>query len=233
VLTEAVLEAMPVGVAVVDAARRLVLFNGAYHDSLDMPPNSFYRGMSVADGLRVAAYHGVYGPGDPEAQIAAFLRTDRTRPGRLRRRAHNGRSFDVLQAPLPDGGYVVCAVETTALVAARAGAEKALGRVMATLAALRTGLAAFGPDGALLFGNLSFADLLGLTPSQPPQGVQFGAFLDLLATREEFLGLDGESFIAAQRQMDRSRSSTMRRLRATVARSSISSPTRCPMAAGP
>jgi len=67
---------MPVGVAVVDADRRLVLFNAAYHDSLDMPPNSFYRGMRVADALRIAAYRGVYGPGDPEAQIAAFLKTN-------------------------------------------------------------------------------------------------------------------------------------------------------------
>ncbi len=212
-LTEAVLQAMPVGVAVVDVAQRLTLLNAAYHDSLDMPPNSFYRGMPVADVLRIAAHRGVYGPGDPEAQVAAFLKADRTRPGRLRRRSHNGRSFDVLQAPLPDGGYVVCAIETTALVAERAGAEKALGRFMATLATLGTGLAAFGPDGALLFGNPSFAELLGLTPDQPPQGIQFAALLDLLATREEFFGLDGESFIAAQRQSNRSRPSTMRRMR--------------------
>jgi signal transduction histidine kinase len=214
-LTEAVLEAMPVGVAVVDSDQRLVLFNAAYHASLGLPPNSFRRGMPVAEALRISAYRGVYGPGDPEAQVAAFLSTDRRRPGRLRRRAYDGRSFDVLQAPLPDGGYVVCAVETTALVAAQAEAEKGLGRVAAALATLRTGIAAFGAGGVLLFANPGFAELLGLTPDQSAPGMPFPALLDTLAGREEYAGMDGEAFIASQRRLDRSRPSNMRRIRAS------------------
>jgi signal transduction histidine kinase len=214
-LTEAVLEAMPIGVAVVDADERLVLFNAAYYASLDLPPNSFPPGTPVADALRVSAYRGVYGPGDPEAQVNAFLKTDRTRPGRLRRRTYNGRSFDVLQAPLPDGGYVVCAFETTALVVARAEAEGALARVNSALATLRTGLAAFGPAGSLLFANPRFGELIGLASDRPPDSMAFSALLDQLATREEFDGFDGAAFIAAQRAADRSRPFGVRRVRAT------------------
>lgn len=212
-LTEAVLEAMPIGVAVVDADKRLVLFNPAYHESLDMPPNSFHRGMSVEDALRVSAYRGIYGPGDPEAQVAAILKTDRTRPGRLRRRSHNGRSFDVLQAPLPHGGYVVCSVETTALIAARTEAETALGRVNSALATLRTGIAAFGPGGVLLFTNRSFGELFGLIADQPSAGTHFSALLDLMAAREEFAEMSEAAFLTAQREVDRSRPSAMRRVR--------------------
>ena len=213
-LTETVLEAMPIGIAVVNADKRLVLFNAAYYASLDLPPNTFSPGMLVADALRVSAYRGVYGPGDPEAQVASFLDTDRSRSGRLRRRTFNGRSFDVMQAPLPDGGYVVCTFETTALVAARADAESSLARVNAALATLRTGLAAFGPAGSQLFANPRFAELFGLPPERPTDNIVFPALLDLLASRDEFAGLDGAAFIAAQREADRSRPFGQRRVRA-------------------
>jgi signal transduction histidine kinase len=214
-LTEAVLEALPIGVAVVDADRRIVLFNTAYYESLDMPPNSFPRGMPVADALRVWAYRGVYGPGDPEAQIAMSLAADRSRAGRLRRRTFNGRSFDVMQAPLTDGGYVVCAVDTTALVAAQTVAEAGLSRFTAALATIPTGLAAFGPDGRLLFANSRFAELFGLGGELPRPGIPFLELLDLLARREEFVALDGAAFIAEQRVLGRSQPSAMRRVRAS------------------
>ena len=188
ILTEAVLEAMPIGVAVVDADRRMVLSNAGYCESLDLPPNSFQRGTSLADVLRVSAHRGIFGPGDPEAQVASFLESDRTRPGRLRRRSHHGRSFDVLQAPLPGGGYVVCTIETTALVAGRAQAETALVRVNTALATLRTGLAAFGPGGALLFANPRFGELFGAAPDQLAVGIPFSAMLDADGDGRRILG---------------------------------------------
>ena len=215
ILTKAVLDAMPIGVAVVDADKRIVLFNPAYCESLNLPPNSFAPGTPVADALRVSAYRGVYGPGDPESQVAAFLTTDRSRAGRLRRRTFNDRSFDIIQAPLSSGGYVVCAIETTALVAARTDAESALVRINAAIATLRTGIAAFTPDATVLFANPRFGEMFGLSPAQPVAGMRFSALLDMIAVREEFAGMDGAAFIAAQRGIDRSHPSAMRRTRAT------------------
>jgi len=220
---DAVIDALPVGLAVIDADMRVVLINPAYCESVGLPPHSFPPGMRLEDALRAAAYRGVYGPGDPEAQLAAILAADRSRPGRLRRRSYQGRSYDLLSAPLQEGGHVVCAVETTALLAARGEAETTLARVTMALATLRTGLAAFSTDRTLLFSNPRFAELLGLPPARLQPGSGFAELLALLAERDEFAGQDGEAFIAGQRDADRSRPMSARRIRGNAQVIDISS----------
>ena len=182
------LEALPIGVTVVDPDQRIVLVNPAYCASLDLPPNSFPPGMPLAQALRASAYRGMYGPGDPEELAAEAMAMDRNRLGRLRRRIHNGRSYDLITAPLPDGGHVACAVETTALVAARAEAETGLARVTSALATWRAGFAVFQPDSSLVFSNVRFAEMLGLPPDRVQVGMTLNAMLDLLASREGFVG---------------------------------------------
>ncbi len=211
--TDAVLDTLPVGVAVVDADRRIMLVNSAYCASLGLPPDSFPPGTKLEDAVRTAAYRGVYGPGDPEAQLAEVIGADYSRPGRLRRRSYMGRSYDLLSAPLPHGGHVVCAVETTSLLTARDEAETTLARVTSALATLRTGLATFTADRLLLFSNPRFAELLGLPSERLQPGMAFGDLLALLAMRDEFVGRDGDAFIAAQRDADRSQPMAVRRIR--------------------
>ena len=163
--------------------------------------------------MRAAAHRGVYGPGDPEAQVAAVLAADRrTRAGRLRRRTFNGRSFDLNSAPLPDGGYVVCAVETTV-----AGRRPRRGRACADPDHHRAG------DAAARAGRLRHRPAPCCSPiraspncsacrrSRSGAACGFPALLDLMAARDEFAGADGAAFIAAQRAMDRSRPATARR----------------------
>ena len=142
-----------------------------------------------------------------------MLAPDRSRAGRLRRRTFKGRTFDLHSAPLPDGGYVVCAVEITSLIAARADAERALTQTATALATLQLGLAAFGPTGALLFANPRFAELLAFRPEHVQPGIGFAALLDLMAAGDEFAGADGAAFIAGQRGADRSTPATARRIR--------------------
>jgi signal transduction histidine kinase len=209
---DAVLDVLPVGVAIIDAEMRVVLINPAYCASVGAPPNSFPPGMKLEDAVRAAADRGIYGQGDPEAQLAAILAADRSRPGRLRRRSYQGRSYDLLSAPLQAGGYVVCAVETTSLLTARGEAETTLARVTTSLATLRIGLAAFSAERALLFSNPRFAELLGVQPDRVLPGTGFSELLTLLATREEFSGRDGEAFIAGQRDADRARPHSVRRI---------------------
>jgi signal transduction histidine kinase len=85
-------------------------------------------------------------------------------------------------------------------------------KVVATLATLRTGVAAFAPDRMLLFSNPRFAELLGLPAERLQPGMGFGDLLKLMAARDEFSGQDGGAFIAAERDADRSGHRTVRHI---------------------
>jgi signal transduction histidine kinase len=199
VSVETVVDAIPVGIGVVNSDQKIVLMNRAFLDSLGLPPGAFPPGTSVEEAVRASALRGVYGPGDPEAQVTAVMAADRRRPGRLRRRTFEGRSFDLYNTPLPDGGYIVSAVETTALVMARADAESSLAQTAAALTTLRIGLAVFDPDNRILLVNPRFAALLALPPDRLVRGFSFDAVLALMESREEFSSPEGSAFIASLR----------------------------------
>ena len=211
---ETVFDAIPVGLGLVDPERRIVLMNRSFRESLDLPLDAFPPGTPVEGAVRASALRGVYGPGDPDAQVAAVMAPDRTRAGRLRRRTFGGRTFDLYNTPLPDGSYIVSAVETTALLAARADAENALGQTASALSALRIGLAVFDAQRRLLLANPRFSSLLTLPPDRPAAGTDFGAMLDLMATREEYANSEGVAFIAALRGAAPGIAWARRRLRA-------------------
>jgi signal transduction histidine kinase len=149
--------------------------------------------------VRATALRGVYGPGDPEEQVAAVMAADRTRPGRMRRRSYAGRSHDLYNTPLPDGGYVVTAVETTALLAARSEAESVVSQTASALTTLWIGLAVFDHDRRLLLVNPRFSALLALPPDRLVAGISFDTILGLMESAEEFATADGAAFIASWR----------------------------------
>ncbi len=123
---EAVISTIPFGLAVVDRSRRIVLMNAAFHTSLDLDPDRFSPGSKVEDVVRAVAVRD--GLSDPEAHARAVLAADRTRHGRLVRRTFAGRSFDIFNTPLSDGGYILSSVEITEALAARADAELPSGK---------------------------------------------------------------------------------------------------------
>jgi signal transduction histidine kinase len=206
----AMLDAVPVGIAVVDADRRIVLMNPAFHASLGLDPGRFGPGTKVKDAVRAAALRGVYGPGDPELQAKAVLSADHSRPGRLRRRTFAGRSFDLYNTPLPDGGYIVTAVDISAMLAARAEAASALAQTATALATLRIGLAIFNAHGGLLLSNPRFAELMDLPPECLVPGFTFPRMLQRMRDGDAFSGLDGSAFVEALRGIEPGRHCTTR-----------------------
>lgn len=210
---EAVFDAIPVGLGVVDPDRRIVLMNRAFRDSLGLPPDAFPPGISVEDAVRASAQRGVYGPGDPDQQVSAIMATDHGQTGGLRRRTFGGRSFDLYNSPMPDGFYVVSAIETTTLLTARAEAEAALAQTTNALISTRIGLAVFDARRLLIFANPRFAALLAIQPDRLVAGVGFEAVLTLMEQRDEYAGPDGAAFIRDLHQAAFRASATIRRRR--------------------
>jgi signal transduction histidine kinase len=209
----AIIEALPVGLAVFDADHRLQLMTSAYRTITGLQALNFPPGTPVRDLAMALALRGAFGPGDREAQVQAVLSTDRTKDGKLRRRSFNGRTYDIHNTPRPGGGFIISLIDVTEILMARADAEGALAQTTTALATLRIGLAVFDPTGKLLLANPRFAELMGLPADWLRAGLAFAAMLDLMDTRDEYRGHDGAAFITSLRAVAPAARWSMRRSR--------------------
>ena len=178
---ETVLNVLPFGLPMVDRERRIVSTTPVFCESLDLPPDAISPSTLVEDAIRASALRGMYGLGDPEAQVRAVTAADRSSSGRLLRRTVAGRSYDFYNTPLPDGGHVVSATETTALLASRADAEGAFAQTASQAEAedearCRTrlldlvllniphGIRVYGPDHRVTMFNDTYAKVMEGAP---------------------------------------------------------------------
>ncbi|HYF07627.1 MAG TPA: PAS-domain containing protein, partial [Acetobacteraceae bacterium] len=161
----AVLDALPLAVCAFDAAGRLTLVNASFYALGDVDPSALAPGATVEQAIRVVAYRGLYGPGDPEEQVAAALRMDRTRPSRRLTRSLKGRWFEIATIPLPTGGFITCAREVSALKQAEVEARDRAERLEAVLGALGHGVALHDPQRRVVLHNAAYESLIGAAPS--------------------------------------------------------------------
>ncbi len=220
---DAVLEALPIGIALFDGDERLVLSNRLFASLVDLPPPGLRTGLPLETVLRIGLDAGQQGrPGpdspdpnspDPNSPGLVDLARIRAQPGVRLPRALGGRTFDLQTAALNDGGLLICAVETTKLVTAQEEADRAVTRVATALATMRTGLATFAADRTLLLHNPCFAEMLGLPPDQLREGLPFADMLALMRASHEYAGAEGAEFLAAETALDRTRRWVGQRLR--------------------
>ena len=76
----AVLAALPTGVAVYDAHRRIAFLNPAFEQTIGLPAGLLQPGNSMAEVTRLMAHRGLFGPGDPDALAAEMMRGDDRQP---------------------------------------------------------------------------------------------------------------------------------------------------------
>lgn len=199
-----VMSALQLGLAVFDHDHRLAYASPDLWRSLDVDPALIPAGAQLSDIIRLFAYRGLYGPGDPEAQAAEALRIDRSRPSCRLTRTVAGRSLELHSVPLPGGGFASCWTDVTrpAQLAAEATARSHL--VEGVLARLGTGLALFGPNRELLLHNAAYEALGGLPSGILRLGMTHTDVLRAKEARGEFANIDGPGFIASQLRLDRS-----------------------------
>ncbi len=107
---------LPVGVALVDEALQVRIFNRKARQLLDFP-DSFFAGKmpTLRELFLFNARRGEYGEGDPEAQADALVERSRKRePHQFERDRPDGSVLDIRGEPLPGGGFVTIWTDVTA-----------------------------------------------------------------------------------------------------------------------
>lgn len=213
-LDRAVLDALPQAVSVADGEGRFVYANTAYWERAGIPPGACPPGTPVREAIRMLAYRGFCGPGDPDALVEAVMAVDRSVPSRRQHSMADGsRSFDSTSVPLPGGGFVVISHEITAMLHAREEITARARLLESTLAGLAGGVARFDAATRLAFFNPAYEALIGLDGGTLRGGMAYGEILALLDQRGEFAVHGGSAVSEAAIERGRSGPATTQRER--------------------
>ncbi|WP_237215058.1 PAS-domain containing protein [Falsiroseomonas oryziterrae] len=209
-----ILDALPQAVSAVDAAGRLAYANPAFWRDAGVPPDACPMGSPLRDLVRMLAYRGLYGAGDPEAQVEAVLALDRSRP--IRRQiglADGSRSFETVSVPLEGGGFAMAAHEVTALLRAREEQAARARLLEATLARLTNGVARFDAEMRIGLFNPAYEALIGLPGGSLRAGLTHRDVIAMLDSHGEYSTGDGPDAVAAAMERGRSGASVRQRER--------------------
>ena len=102
------------GLSVFDKDLRLVYFNRAFVELLDLPTDLICVGMHFEAMVRFNAERGEYGPGVADEQVAERVGiASRFEPRMFRRVRPNGKVLDIQGSPLEGGGFVTTYTDIT------------------------------------------------------------------------------------------------------------------------
>jgi len=181
----ALFAALPVAVSVYDGDHRLVLASDASFHWHGLEPSVAPPGIRLPEMVRILAWNGAYGPGDPEQITRAVLAMDRTKPSSRLVRSKAGRVGLTEIRPLPGGGFLTCTTDVTTLNRAEADAAAHARLLETVLSRLQSGVAVF--DGALqlTLSNPAYEGLIGLSTGGIRPGLTHRDILQLLVERGE------------------------------------------------
>jgi PAS domain S-box-containing protein len=186
---DSLLEALPLPLLLFGPDRLLRLANAAFLAFSGIPAERLRPGLTLTECARLLAYRGLLGPGDPEQLAREAAAVDRSRASRRLLHGVDGRIIEVHTAPTADGGFLTQAVDVTAIVSAQGEAARHAQRLSEIVAALVTGVAAFGPDMRLAVSNPAFGRLIGLPATLLHEDMPAAAIIRLLEERGEFAAM--------------------------------------------
>ena len=206
------LQALPSAVIVFDSRHRLVLANQRMLALAGVDQRWLAPDTPLQDVVRLFALRGIYGPGDPEKQIAELVKLDRTRATRRMLRHADGTTLEMRVQPMADGGFLDCLTDMSALSGPLETAMEDLRRLEAVFARLNQGVATFAQD-RLVLHNPSYPRLTGLPAAQVRPGLSVLELFDKLAERGEFSAEERDAFTAQRATRDPGRRHTLERTR--------------------
>ncbi|PZW41883.1 PAS domain S-box-containing protein [Humitalea rosea] len=194
---------LPVCLAIYDAEHRLIFLTNPPVLHAKLAEDSLPIGTSLRDIVTLYAYHGVFGPGDPEARVATVMRMDRSKASRRVVRTTLGRALEFCNEPLPTGGFTSIVSDVTAFVRAESEAMAMARASQGVLDQLREGVGVYGPDRRLTLLNPAYANLIGAPPGGIHAGMSLPEVFALLAARGEYGNLDDPDFVLRRIGTDR------------------------------
>ncbi|MDX9706624.1 MAG: PAS-domain containing protein [Azospira sp.] len=110
-----IIDNFPGGISLFDGSLRLVAANAPFQSLLDFPDSLMARdNLRFEDFVRFNIARGDYGPGDPQEQLAVSMARARTpQLHKIERTRPNGRTLEIIGAPIPDGGFVSIYIDVT------------------------------------------------------------------------------------------------------------------------
>jgi diguanylate cyclase (GGDEF)-like protein/PAS domain S-box-containing protein len=200
---KAMLDHLPVGIAVFDQDLKLLVINRLLVDMLGFPLSMFeHRLPTLEDLTRFNAERGEYGAGDPQqltqermvlARKGEAHRFQRTRP--------DGRVFEIIGAPLPNGGVISIYTDITDHQQTKTALREQATYLSSVLDHLPQGISVFDEQLRLKCWNATLLDVLQLPPKSAYLDASFDDLLMYPARRGEYGPGDPLEQVAQRRAM--------------------------------
>jgi len=206
------LQAMTSAIIVYDAQHRLVMVNQRMLDLAGVDQRWLAPNTPLSDVLVLFMMRGLFGEGDPAAQLAEFTRLDRSKPSRRLLRLTDGTTLEARVQPMADGGFIECFTDVTAFTGPLETSRQDLRLLEEVFNQLSLGVAVFKQDELLLY-NPAYPRLTGLPANQARTGLTATQLNDMQAARGEFTPEQREEWEAHRASRDPGKRSSMERRR--------------------
>ena len=206
------LQAMTSAIIVYDAQHRLVMVNQRMLDLAGVDQRWLAPNTPLSDVLVLFMMRGLFGEGDPAAQLAEFKRLDRSKPSRRMLRLADGTTLEARVQPMADGGFIEYFTDVTAFTGPLETSRQDLRLLEEVFNQLSLGVAVFKQDELLLY-NPAYPRLIGLPANQARTGLTATQLNDMQAARGEFTPEQREEWEVHRASRDPGKRSSMERRR--------------------
>jgi diguanylate cyclase (GGDEF)-like protein/PAS domain S-box-containing protein len=189
---QTIVEFLPCGISMFDAAQEMVMCNQNFRTMLDFPDAIFVEGLpSLRTLALVNAGRGEYGPGDPEVLADQLCERARNmQPHVFERQRPNGVVLEVRGTPLPGGGFVTIYTDITDRKHAEQDAQRYSTYLDTVLNSLPQGVTVINEKLDMVLWNKRFENVMGMHSGDLQPGISFEELIRKNAERGEYGDVD-------------------------------------------